>query len=508
MRIDLVLAWFVSAALAPTGTALSDPLHVREAPSSATGREGRIILPPVNPIADTPSPPWTPQPGGEAVALTLDEAVALALRENRTIRSAYLQRVAQRFDLRAAERAFTPQGGVDARIERRESGVADGEASVSPFLDWRTPLGTSLRFTWRRREPLGAGAGPADETAQISIDQPLLRGAGLQVNRAPVRIARLQERVNQLNLQGTIINTVSQVVVAYRSLTQAEEQVRLAELSLERAQSLLETNRAMVEAGRMAAADIVQTESAVANQEVSLLQTEQSRVSAQLALLQLLALDARTNVRTVGTVTAEPVEIDAERAVAIALEHRVDVVSQELALAQTRETLAVARNDRLWDVSLFGTATWRDRDGLEAGVDDDEDFTAGLRVSIPIGDIGPEQRLVRARTSLELAELRFQDLVQSVESQVRDAVQQVEARWRQVETARRAQALAERALQLQQAKLEAGRASNFEVLSFQADLRAADIQALNASIAYLNALTALDQQIGSTLDTWRISVED
>ena len=223
--------------------------------------------------------------------------------------------------------------------------------------------------------------------------------------------------------------------------------------------------------------------------------------------MQLLALDPRTNVRTTGAVAAEPLEIDAERAIAIALERRVDVVSQELALEQTREALAVARNDRLWDVSLFGTATWRDRDGLEAGLGGDQDFTAGLSVSIPIGDVGPEQRLVRARTNLQVAELRFQDLVQSAENQVRDAVQQVEARWRQVETARRAQALAERALQLQQARLEAGRASNFEVLSFQADLRAADIQALNASIAYLNALTALDQQIGSTLDTWRISVE-
>ncbi|MEO1037959.1 MAG: TolC family protein [Pseudomonadota bacterium] len=506
MPIDRILAWLVSAALLPAGTALAEPIQIRETPSP--GQDGRIVLPPVDPVADTPSPPWTPQPGGDALPLTLEEAVALALRENRTIRSAYLQRVTQRFDLVAVERAFIPRGGINARIERRESGIADGEASISPFMDWRTPLGTSLRFTWQRRKPLGEGAGAASETAQISLDQPLLRGAGLRVNRAPLRVARLQERVNQLNLQGTIINTISQVVLAYRALTQAEEQVRLAELSLERAQRLLETNRAMVDAGRMAAADIVQTESAVANQEVSLLQTEQSRTSAQLALLQLLALDPRTNVRTAGAVAAEPLEIDAERAVAIALERRVDVVSQELALEQTREALAVARNDRLWDVSLFGTATWRDRDGLEAGLGDDQDFTAGLSVSIPIGDVGPEQRLVRARTNLQVAELRFQDLVQSAENQVRDAVQQVEARWRQVETARRAQALAERALQLQQGRLEAGRASNFEVLSFQADLRAADIQALNASIAYLNALTALDQQIGSTLDTWRISVED
>ena len=76
-----------------------------------------------------------------------------------------------------------------------------------------------------------------------------------------------------------------------------------------------------------------------------------------------------------------------------------------------------------------------------------------------------------------------------------------------METARRARDLAERALELEQEKLQAGRTSNFEILSLQAGLRTADIQALAAEIAYLNALTALDQQIGSTLETWRITLE-
>ncbi len=72
----------------------------------------------------------------------------------------------------------------------------------------------------------------------------------------------------------------------------------------------------------------------------------------------------------------------------------------------------------------------------------------------------------------------------------------------------RLRALSEQALEIGQERLRFGRASNFEVLSLQADLRAADAQQLSANIAYLNALTALDQQIGSTLETWRISLND
>ena len=118
------------------------------------------------------------------------------------------------------------------------------------------------------------------------------------------------------------------------------------------------------------------------------------------------------------------------------------------------------------------------------------------------------KREIGATTNLRVAELRYQELAQIVETQIRDGVQTVEASWRQLEAARRARMLAAQALELQQEKLRVGRASNFEVLSFQTDLRAADTQELTAGIDYLNALTALDQQIGNTLETWRISLND
>ncbi|MNS73942.1 Outer membrane efflux protein [compost metagenome] len=139
---------------------------------------------------------------------------------------------------------------------------------------------------------------------------------------------------------------------------------------------------------------------------------------------------------------------------------------------------------------------------------DETDTTVGLQLNIPIGDLSRRQNWLAAETGMQTAELAFEEMKQAVESQVLDAVRSVEASWRQVEAARRARALSARALDIGQEKLRFGRASNFEVLSLQADLRAADAQELSANIAYLNALTALDQQIGSTLETWRISLND
>lgn len=460
-----------------------------------------------SPIASVSIPSGQPIPAGAPLELTLDEAVALALRDNRGIRSAYLQRTVQRFDLRVAERAFVPQGGVRVDVaQRRIGGETQGETTIGPAASWRTPLGGTVDFVWARADPLKS-SGLSYETAGVSLIQPLLRGAGLAVNMAPVRIARLQEEINRLQLEATVSETVSSVIISYRALIQTQEQVRLAEESLGRTKALLETNRALIVAGRMAESDIVQTESGVANQEVAVLQARQQVVSAQLRLLQLLALASRTNVVAIEPMTAAHVEVDLDKAMATAFASRIDLLAQRKSLEQMRQSLIVARNQRLWDVSLVATAT---RDDGPRFFDqlDETDTTVGLRLNIPIGDLSRRQNWLAAETGMQTAELAFDELKQSVESQVLDAVQSVEASWRQVEAARRARSLSERALEIGQERLRFGRASNFEVLSLQSDLRAADAQALSANIAYLNALTALDQQIGSTLETWRISLND
>jgi len=73
-----------------------------------------------------------------------------------------------------------------------------------------------------------------------------------------------------------------------------------------------------------------------------------------------------------------------------------------------------------------------------------------------------------------------------------------------VDLATKARILAERQLAVEQEKLNVGRTTNFQLVTFQNDLVNAQNNELNAKIAYLNALSGLDQIIGTTLDTWKI----
>lgn len=185
----------------------------------------------------------------------------------------------------------------------------------------------------------------------------------------------------------------------------------------------------------------------------------------------------------------------------------MQVISSE----QAAINLLVAKNQRLWDVSLVGGASQlRDRVlGDQSGnVNRQWDQYGGVQVNIPIGDLRPRQGEIRAEVDVRDKATRLTEMQQRLERDVGDAVRDVGTRWRQYEIAQRARELSLRKLEIERDKLKVGRSSNFQVLSFETDLRNAENAQLNALIAYLNAQTLLDEKLGMTLESWDIALND
>lgn len=448
-----------------------------------------------------------PAAEGPRIELTLPDAVALGLRDNRTIRSAYLQRVAQKFNLRVAEDKFSPKLNIaSSYLLRRNNGDIGSSADVTPVATMATPIGTQVALGWSKSSDKTGIGRSTSSGLSLAVIQPLLRDAGVDANMASVRIARLDEKINQLGLKSTVSQTITDIILAYRTFVLAQEQERINRDALARARGLLEVNHALVESGRMAEVDVVQTESDVANQELAVEQAVNTVDAARLNLLGKLSLDLRSDIVPTERLQVQPVDIKLERALAVATESHPEHLSQVIAFERSKLSLGVAKNNRLWDVNAVA--------GTEAGTRHPDtpkgrrNSYGGLQVVIPLGDMTLEQAEVTASVGVRTAEVKLEESRQQVESQTRDAVRNVDARWRQYEIARRARDLAARKVEIEREKLRLGRSSNFQVLSFEGDLRRAESTQLNAMIDYLNALTILDQQVGTTLDTWQISLDD
>lgn len=443
------------------------------------------------------------------VDLTLSDAIYLGLRNNRNIRSAYLGRIAQKFDLQVTEDSYNPKLVLSARyLNARNQDDRYQEGEVIPQTIWTTEYGTRISLAWTNQMTLADQAGRSrSDGIDLSVTQPLLRGVGRDIATAPLKLAHLSERINRLNLQATVADTITQIITTYREMLRAKEQLRIAREALKRSRRLLQVNQVLIEAGRMAEFEIVQTEADIASQELSVEEAANQLDDSQLSLLQLLSLDLDTLIRTPDDLDASLTHIDLARALAIARTHQPAYLIQQLASERADINLAVAQNESLWDVSLIGGLS-QVRNRYASSSQRTWSSYVGVQVDIPVGDPGQRQAEVNAHVEIEQQKLRMDDTRQSLKRNVANAVRNLETRWRQYEIAQRGQELSRRALEIEREKLQAGRSSNFQVLRFESDLRNAENAQLDAMLAYLNAQTALDQVLGTTLASWDIELND
>jgi len=477
--------------------------------------------------ANTLEPSQATMPGkpvtlsGQTVELTLSDTIFFGLRTNRTIRSAYLERTAEKFDLRVEEDRFNPKLLLTGRYlvgrnqdeQRKTSGQKTSE--FTPTTTLLSKYGTRFSLSWNYQSTdVKRGDRTRSDVAKFSVIQPLLRGGGKNIATASLRLAHLTEQANKLKLKTAVSDTVTQIIAAYHELLRAQGQLKIARDGLNRSRQLLEVNKIMIAAGRMAEFDAVQTEADTASQELMVEETANQLEAKRLDLLRLLALDTSTRITVIDAPVVRRTEVSLANALAAAFEHRPAYLTQIIASEQAGIRLDVARDDQLWDISLVGEANRSRRRLSNQQVQGDGENNrtwegyAGVQVDIPIGDLSRKQSEVRAKVDAENQTLLLAEARQALELEVDNAVRELGTRWRQYEIAQRARKLSQRKLEVERDKLQAGRSSNFQVLSFESDLRSAENTCLDALIAYLNAQSLLDNTLGTTLESWDINLND
>ena len=432
---------------------------------------------------------------GLELALTLDDAVRLALRSNRTLLSARYRREVQKFSLDVSADRYRPRASIVTAVRDTSAGDPTGDISAGPTL--RILTGGEFNLRWL--QPLeGRDDGRGGWT--LGFSQPLLKNFGPAIDTAPLRLAHLGEKKNLLSFRDTIADVVVSVITAYRAVIRAHHAITISRESLARAERQIEVNRSLIRAGRMAAREIVQSEAEIANRRLAVVESENGLNSANAALISLLDVDGATSVRTTESLqSVEPVRLDLERSIETVLAHRSDYRRAQLNREEAKLRLDLAQDKRRWDLRLNADVS-RGRRG-------EHNVATGLALAIPFGDRTPRLAVLRAKGELRDAEIALVELRQSIRIAVRQAVHNVEVGFRRVELAREAREFAEQQVAVEREKLAQGLTSTFQLSAVENDLVAAQTRELDATVSYLNALTSLDRTLGKTLRTWGIDAE-
>ena len=427
-------------------------------------------------------------------ALTLKDAIGLALARHRPLRNSRLDREVQRFSLEVAEDRWSPKVTVGpfAGRERR-----DYRAGVGARMSLRVPTGGTFSLGWDRTL-----SGRLDDSGSqtLAFSQPLLKGAGADIDGAAVRQARLRERSDGLAFRQAAADLVVSVIGAYRALTGAMRQVEIGEASLRRAREQLEATRALIGAGRVAEREAGRSEAAIANRELAAVRARNRLEAAQFALIDILELDSRVRIRPLEALRAGPRDAALAPALEDVLRRRTDYLRAGLRVEIAGIALSVARNNLLPDLALSFRWTRDDAGGT--------DNLVRMDATVPLNDRAPRLAHLQARNALSKAQGDVVELRASIGAALRQAVNDVGVGLRLAELARDARALAERNLAVEEAKFGQGLSSTFEVASSEEDLVRAEQAEADAIVSHLDALTRLDRVSGRTLDRWGIRLGD
>jgi outer membrane protein len=475
----------------------------------------------------------------KVLELSLSQTIQRVLENNRDIKNADLDRLLQRQDLREAEGKFQPKITPFFAVGVNQSLSSSPEITLSSFndnpiaplnpLNPTTPTNVTPspvpnaatetqrlgdRTTWNRDvqvtgtllTPIGTQISLTidpitDPNVNLSLTQPLLRGAGLKVNQASVKIARVGDRRNALALQQILIDKVTETIVAYRAVIKAQESLRIQGIAIASKRRQLEVTQALVQAGRRPRADLIDAEKTVADSDRTLLIEQNNLAQAVSNLLRLLEADQTLQLMIPqgeidALVKAELPKMTRSQAelVQIAYQRRIDYLQSQLGLETEQFNGQVVRNNQLWNLDLNSNTNL----GTQSS-------TSGrLVLTRTFGDRSRDTELTRHQIRLTQAENRIAQVRETVQQDVNDRLRDLTSNLSQVAAAQRAREFAEQQLSIAQERFKrrGTQTTIFEIIQKQDDLVIAQNNELSAKIDYLNAIANLEKAIGITLDTW------
>ena len=465
-----------------------------------------------------PSPPVPVVTEIDGVELTLNDVIILGLENNRTIKNQYLDRIVQRQDLIVAEDKFNPNFTPNLSINW--SDITQGNSTVmtnglrlSAGLVIKIPTGGELNMSWvgQRQQQNSQGSGGSDrdvlrQNLELTFKQPLLRGAGQRVNRADIEIARITETINLLDLKSTLIDKTTEIIISYRRVLQAQEEVKIDLQALENAKKTVENTQFLIDAGRIAKAELITVQSQVADQEIALLSSRNNLRQRRLDLLELLDIDEDVNIIASQNLEIQPPTLDIDRIRQSILEHQPSYLKAKLNLENAKTQLVIDENKRRWNIDLETVVR---HDPAPYANNNKTQLSAGLTFSKALGDRSIERDFQRSRVDVLKLENDLKETIQKVNTEVTKNLQDIELNFKKVELSRQATKLAELQLSNEVEKIKLGFQGRrlLDLVDFQSKLNEAQNNELNAKIDYLNALTNLEKNLGITLDTLGITLE-
>jgi len=354
-----------------------------------------------------------------------------------------------------------------------------------------------------------------------TVSQQLLNGFGFAVNRALIKVAENEQKIERESFRQQVIAALVSAENAYWDVAADREAVHAAEAALAAARQLQAQNQKQLDVGTMAPLDVATAQSQAAASQRDLIVAQTNLQNAELLLKTMFSknLDEPLASATIETTDAlpDPHQIplpSINEANEIAMAHRPEVSVAEGNIKSQKDALPFIRNALLPNFNAFALITTV---GLfntfgnaftEAIQFKYPEVAFGVTLSFPIRNRQAQADDVRSRLELKQSQDTLVRTKSQIEVDVQNAIIGLTNSKAQVEAASATVRLEQETLAGEQKKLDAGLSTPYNVVLIQRDLLAAQLAEVQAKDAYAKAKVTYDQALGVTLEVSHVSLDD
>jgi len=480
----------------PPGMAQESPGVTFAMPTVCTADLEQALPDPGTPTAEIPlavvGPPPNPvtvptQPGQVAIAveqlLSLDQAVALAYRNNPSLETARLS------------------------VEQSRATVAEARASLAPRVD------LTSRLDIVTNPALGQDLGDEGSvstvgalTGNVSATYDVLTGGE---RAARIEVAELQLQQQQLALEQAQEALKSQISLAYYDVQSARERIRISQAFLTETCRNLRDTILFYDAGVGTRFDVLRAEVEVGQARQDIVLARSTWATAQRRLAAQLNLPGDFSVSTTPVSPRGVWPLTLEESIVLAFQNRaeleIDLVQRDVATAQRQIALSALRPRAQALGSVNAAVALSDVSSANIpGFDSNTSAGFGLRLggSWRVFDGGAARATAhQAEQDLAIADATFSLDRNQIRLSVEDAYYNLEANQANIDTARAAVKQAREALRLSRRRFDAGVGDQLDVLAAQRELTEAEVQLLDAILGYNRSLVSLERAVSNLTDS-------
>jgi outer membrane protein TolC len=470
----------------------------------------------------------------EEIPLALDAAIRSAIEKNPDLRVETYNPAISDTGIRKAKGIYNPR--ISALVDHREEDAPldtsgslveerrffDADFSTDFLLSSGATASAAFTNLWSR-STLGVGSIATQGTSiskfvepklSLSLIQPLLRGFGKDVTEKDITVATYGKDSSLLQWRNVALSTVSDVRDQYFALVKARESLQTRNAALAVLREVHSGNRARVDAGVLAAVELLDSEFGVAQREVDLLTAQRNVRDASDRLRATIQYPLGAELVPTDPMTVEPVESSEEQAMETALRNRPDLRIARVSLATQEFNARVAKNTALPSLALTGSAGLT---ALRSAYDDALSdlaeaktpfWSAGISFAYPLGNDAAQADLAAARLRSRQAEATIRSLEETIRLDVRTAIRALETSALQVDAAQKGVTLAEARVDSFVKRQKVGLAVTKDILQAEADLTAARETLTSARADFQGAVTRLWTSTGELLERQGIRIDD